>query len=150
MTDRPDPVGEPGLTRPPAGSRLPAAELATVGPNRDVQFNIYLSRRYRHMLTELVHRHELGERIANRRLVLQEAIEALHEARRTDPRAGVLRTQGDDSSIFNTRLTVAHRALVDTMIEQHPFGPRASLRVIAEEAIAYLYRQRLGEGDDMT
>lgn len=148
MSDRPTPAGDPGRARPPAGSRLPAAELATVGPHRDVQFNIYLGRRYRDMLTELVEHHELGERIANRRIVLQEAIEALYEARRDDDRAGVLRTHDDDFTIFNTRLTVQHRGLVDAMIQRHPFGRRASLRIIAEEAIAYLYSQRLGEGGE--
>lgn len=97
------------------------------------------------MLRELAATPAAGGR-ATLRLVLEEAIEALVDARRTDPRAGLGVPAKEVAVQFNTTLSQRHRALLDDLVANHPLGGLATLRMVAEEAIAAMHVARFGEG----
>ncbi len=99
-----------------------------------IQFNTRLSVRHRAMLRELAATPSAGER-STLRLALEEAIEALVDARRTDPRAGLEVPAKEIAVQVNTTLSQAHRALLDDLVAHHPLGGLATLPdLVTEEA----------------
>lgn len=110
-----------------------------------IQFNTRLSVRHRAMLRELAAAPSAGER-STLRLALEEAIEALVDARRTDPRAGLAVQARETAVQVNTTLSQSHRALLDDLVANHPLGGLATLRMVTEEAIAAMHAARFGEG----
>lgn len=112
------------------------------------QFNTRLSVRHRGMLRELAAQAPISRTL---RVTLEEAIDALAEARIADPRAGLEFPPAKEAAVqFNTSLSGAHRAVLDDLVSHHPLGRLATLRMVTEEAIAALYAARIGEGPAMT
>lgn len=126
---------------PPLGGRVTSA---AEGAQPATQFNTRLTARHRAMLRELAAGRTL-------RLALEDAIDALADARHTEPRAALDVAAAKEPTVqFNTGLSHSHRVLLDDLVANHPLGRLATLRMVTEEAIAALYAARFGEGSGMT